>query len=190
MAKQELLDKIVGEAEERAREILSEAESKASDLRAAAAAERASLLESARKMAEGAAPETVKRRKAMAELESKKLVLKEKQEMISESYRQALAAIKASKKYEALLVKMILSAAEAGDQVIFAASDFDRVDRKKVVAEASKQGGFNLLLSEDKGDFDGGIVLRGKDCDKNLTLEVELETLRAEEDLCAKALFS
>ena len=36
MAKQELLDKIVGDAEERAREILSEAEAKADALTAAA----------------------------------------------------------------------------------------------------------------------------------------------------------
>ena len=189
MAKQELLDKIIGDAEERARAIISEAEAKADALIAAAEEERATLLDSARKMSAAAAPETIKRRKSMADLESRKLVLAAKQEMISEAYGQALAEIRKSEKYEALLVKMILSSAEAGDGVIFASCDFDRVDRKRVVAEASKQSGFKLVLLEDKGDFGGGIVLRGKDCDKNLSLEVELDALRSEEDVCAKVLF-
>lgn len=189
MAKQELLDKIIGDAEERARRIVSEAESKAEVSVAAAEQERADLLESARRMASASRPETVKRRKAMAELEGRKLVLQEKQTVIAEAYREAFRRIKESDKYEALLVKMILSAAEEGDGVIFAASDFDRVDLAKVVAQASKAAGCRLTLIDEKGAFDGGIVLRGKDCDKNLTLEVELSVLRSEDDLAAKVLF-
>ena len=189
MAKQDLLQKIVADAQERARSILSEAQAKADALIAAAEEERAALTESARKMAAAARPETVGRRRAMAELEGRKLVLAEKQALISAAYQEALKVLSASDKYEALLVKMILSAAEKGDGVIFAAADFDVVDRKKIVAEANKQSGLALVLLEEKGDFAGGIVLRGKDCDKNLTLEVELETLRSEEDVCAKVLF-
>ena len=189
MAKKELLDKIVGDAEERARVILSEAEEKASALLAAAEEERAALKESARKLAASSAPDTIKRRRSMAELEGRKLVLREKQDLIAEAYRRALEEIEASASYEALLVKMILSAAEEGDGVIFAASDFDRVDRKKVVSEASKLSGLKLVLAEEKGDFDGGIVLRGKDCDKNLTLEVELASLRSDDDVCTRVLF-
>lgn len=183
------MDKILGDAEERARLILSEAEAKADQMIAAAEEERATLVESARKMAASAAPETLKRRRAMAELEGRKLVLGEKQALITEAYREALVAVKKSDKYPSLLVKMILSSAESGDEVIFAAEDYTRLDPQKIVAEAEKQGGIKLLLSQEKGDFDGGIVLRGKDCDKNLSLEVELASLRAEEDLCAKVLF-
>ena len=107
----------------------------------------------------------------------------------ADAYSQALLAVRQSDKYEAFLVKMILSVAEEGDVVVFAADDFSKVDRKKVLAEAMKKGNLHLTLSEEKGAFNGGIVLRGKDCDKNLSLEVELDTLRSEEDICAKALF-
>ena len=189
MAKQELLDKILSDAEERAKEIVAEAEGKAASAVAAAEEERAALLENARKIAASAAPETIRRRKAMAELEGRKLILAEKQALIGEAYRKALLAVKASDKYEALLVKMILSVAEDGDAVVFAASDFGKVDRQKVLAEAMKQGKIKLTESKEKGSFEGGIVLRGKDCDKNLSLEVEIENLRSEEDVCAKALF-
>jgi len=189
MAKQELLDKIIADAEERARQILSEAESKSASLVSSAEEERAALLENARKIATSAAPETIRRRKAMAELEGRKLVLEAKQAMIREAYQKALLAVKQSDKYEELLVKMILSVAEDNDVVVFAASDFDKVDRRKIVAEAAKRGKLTLTASDEKGSFNGGIVLRGKDCDKNLSLEVELDALRSEEDVCAKALF-
>ena len=190
MAKQELLDKIVGDAEARAREIIGDAESKAAQLIDAAEKERAALSDNARKMAAAAAPEVIRRRKAMAELEGRKLVLSEKQVLIEEAYRRALIAVKESDRYEALLVKMILSVAEDGDSVVFAASDYDRVDRKKVLSEAMKKGNIRLTESAEKGSFEGGIVLRGKNCDKNLSLEVELETLRSEENTAAKVLFS
>lgn len=190
MAKQQLLDKIISDAEERARQVVAEAESKAASMVAAAEGERAALMDSAEKMASAQAPETIRRRKAMAELEGRKLVLAERQALIREAYQKALVAVKNSDKYEALLAAMIASSAEENDTVVFAASDFDKVDRKKVIAEASKKTGFRLTLSDEKGAFDGGIVLRGKDCDKNLSLEVELMTLRSEEDVCAKVLFS
>ena len=189
MAKQELLDKIIADAEERARQIIAEAEGKADSAVAAAEAERAALLDNARKIASAAAPETIRRRKAMAELEGRKLVLAEKQALIGEAYQKALLAVKASDKYEALLVKMILSVAEDGDSVVFAASDA-KLDRKKILDEAMKQGKIKLTEDKEKGSFAGGIDLRGKDCDKNLSLEVEIENLRSEEDVCAKALFS
>jgi len=190
MAKQELLDKIVGDAEERAREIIGDAEAKAAQMIDAAERESAALSENARKMAAAAAPEVIRRRRAMAELEGRKLVLSEKQALINETYRRALTAVKASDKYEALLVKMILSVAEDGDSVVFSSSDYDKVDRKKILSEAMKKGNIRLTESAEKGAFEGGIVLRGKDCDKNLSLEVELDTLRSEENVSAKVLFS
>ncbi len=189
MAKQELLNKIISDAEERARAILSEAQAKVDSMLAQAEEERSLLLDHARKTAEADRPETIKRRKSMAELEGRKLVLQGKQEMISKAYGEALRVIKESKEYEDLLVAMILSAADKEDGVIFAESDWKKVDREKVVAAANKKGGLKLTLLNEKGDFDGGIVLRGKDCDKNLSLEVELAALRSEEDVCAKVLF-
>ena len=190
MAKQELIDKIIGDAEERAREIVSDAEAKSAAMIQSALEERTTLLNSARKMSAAAAPEVIRRTKAMAELEGRKLVLEEKQALIAETYREALRLIRESDKYESLLVNMILSVAEDGDVVVFAASDYDRVDRKKILSEAMKKGNIRLTESTEKGAFEGGIVLRGKDCDKNLSLEVELETLRSEENATAKVLFS
>ena len=189
MAKQELLDKILGDAKERARVTIAEAESKADALLAAAEEECAAMQESARKLAAAARPETLKRRRSMAELEVRKAILREKQTQIAKVYEQAILAVRESKSYPLLLTKMIVSSAEDGDGVIFASCDAKKVDRAKIVAAAEKEAGVKLTLLDELGSFGGGIVLRGKECDKNLSLEVELESIRSEEDVSAQVLF-
>ena len=189
MAKQDLLDKIVSEANEKAASIRADAKARADALVSAAEEESAALSESARKLATSSAPEILKRRKSMAELEVRKIVLESKQELISKSYEEALARILASPKYPDLLLSMICSAAEEGDVVQFASSD-EKVNESKILAAASKKLGFSLTAAKEKGDFRGGIVLLGKRYDKNLTLETELARLRAQGGGVEKTLFS
>lgn len=190
MAKQELLDKILGDAKARAREIIAEAESKADALLVAAEEECRTMLDGVRKLSASSRPETLKRHRSMAELEVRKEILREKQSRISEVYKEAIEAIRKSDAYPLLLTKMILSSAEDGDGVVFAACDKGKIDGAKIIAAVEKEKKVKLTLLDTQSDFSGGIVLRGKDCDKNLSLEVEIENLRSEEDVCAKALFS
>ncbi len=188
MAKRELLEKILADAKARAQEIKSEAKAKADALRVAAEEERAALVEGVRKVSAASAPDALKRARSMAELEGRKIALSRKQEVIAKAYDGAIDAILSDSRYEALLVKMIVSAAEEGDSVVFAASDYDRIDVKKAVAAASKKVA-GLTVDKEKGAFRGGIVLRGKSCDKNLTLELELESLRSSGQVKYETLF-
>ena len=177
MAKRELLDKILSDARDRAEEIRAEAKTKADALLAAAAEERATLIDNVRKLSAASAPDVLKRARAMAELDVRKVSLARKQQLLSESYEKAFAAIVGDKRYPSLLANMIKSAAEEGDEVIFAASDAGRVDKKEEIVAAMKAK--KVTASKEKGAFRGGIVLRGKACDKNLTLELELDSLRS-----------
>ncbi len=190
MAKQDLLNKIVSEANEKAASIRADAKSRADALISAAEEESATLSESARKLSASSAPEVLKRRKSMAELEVKKILLESKQALISKSYEEALGRILASPKYSDLLFSMICSVAEEGDVVQFASSDDGKINETKILTAASKKLGFNLTAAKEKGDFRGGIVLLGKRYDKNLTLETELARLRAESGGVEKTLFS
>ena len=176
MAKQELLDKILSDARSRAEEIRAEAKAKADALLTAAAEERAALLANVRKVSAASAPDVLKRARAMAELEVRKVHLARKQEVLSEAYEKAFGTITADKRYPSLLANMITAAAEAGDEVIFAATDAKQSEKKDVLAAMKDK---NVTAGKDKGAFRGGIVLRGKACDKNLTLELELESLRS-----------
>jgi len=178
MAKQELIDKILSDAESRAEELRSEAKAKADALLAAAEEERAALIENVRKVAAAAKPDTLKRAKAMAELEVRKVILSRKQAVLQKAYDQAFEVIARDGRYGDLLTKMILSATEEGDRVVFASSDVSRINVKKVMS-AIDSGKKGISVSEEQGAFRGGIVLRGEACDKNLTLELELEALRS-----------
>ena len=190
MAKQDLLDKIIAEANEKASSLRAEAKARADALISAAEEESAALSESARKLASSSAPEVLKRRRSMAELEVRKILLEGKQELISKSYQEALDRVVASPKYQDLLLSMICSSAEEGDSVQFALSDEGKINETKILSAASKKLGFALSAAKEKGDFRGGIVLLGKHYDKNLTLESELARLRAEKGGVDKVLFS
>ena len=177
MAKQELLDKILSDARRRAEELRADAKAKADALLAAAAEERAALIDNVRKVAAASCPDVLKRARSMAELEVRKVQLARKQEVLSAAYEKAFETITADKRYPSLLAGMIHSAAEVGDEVVFAASDVGRVDKKEAVVSAMKAK--KAVPSKEQGAFRGGIVLRGEACDKNLTLELELDSLRS-----------
>jgi len=179
MAKQDLLNKILGDAEARAKEIKSEAEIKADAMRAAAEEERATLIEGVRKLSSATAPDTLKRARSMADLEVKKILLSVKQDVLAKAYEKAADALIKGAQYQALLASMIASAAEKGDVVVFSTSDKGKVNIAKVLRAVKEKTGLDLKAAEEYGAFRGGIVLRGQACDKNLTLEVELEALRS-----------
>jgi len=188
MAKQELLDKILSDAKSRAEEIRAEAKAKADALLAAAAEERAMLIDNVRKVSAASAPDVLKRARAMAELEVRKVTLARKQAVLSEAYGKAFETITADKRYPSLLANMIVAAAEAGDEAVFAATDVGRVEKKDVLVAAMKAK--KVTASKDTGAFRGGIVLRGEACDKNLTLELELESLRSSGQVKYEDLFN
>ena len=187
MAKQDLIDKILSDARRRAEELRAEAKTKSDAILAAAAEERATLIDGVHRVSDASKPDVLKRARSMGELEVRKVVLARKQAALSEAYDGAFDAILGDKRYPSLIAKMILSSAEAGDEVVFAASDVGRVDKKDVVVAAMKEK--KVTASKEKGAFRGGIVLRGKACDKNLTLELELDSLRSSGQVKYEELF-
>ena len=59
-----------------------------------------------------------------------------------------------------------------------------------VVAKISKKINKKLSLSNEFGDFDGGVILSGEKFDKNLTFALEFSMLREESEAeLAKILF-
>lgn len=190
MAKQDLLCKIRAEAEEKAATVRAEAKARADELVYAAKEESVALSESARKLASSSSPEVIRRRRSMAELEVRKMILGSKQKIIGEAYEKAIERILSSPAYPELLLAMIVSQAEEGDSILFSEADKKRLDVQKIASQAEKKTGFSLPIAKEKGDFRGGIVLLGKRFDKNLTLETELERIRSEKDSAAETLFS
>ena len=117
----------------------------------------------------------------IARLESKKELLRLKQDMVSASFDKARDAISAlpAEQYRAFLVRLAANAAAGGETVILnekdrAAHGAQVVDAANAALQkAGKPAG--LTLAGTAGDFAGGLILRRGSIETNCTTELLVE---------------
>ena len=164
--KENIINKILADAEQKCAEILTTAEKEAQEIadsaRSAIEAERETL----DKRLETLTVERERNALASADLEARKYKLREKQRLISACYDKALNALtKMSDKQKLDFIGKILKTyAEKGETVCVTNADKNIVTQKFL-------DGFNLglILSKETVDAVGGVVLCGASYDKDLT---------------------
>ncbi len=133
--------------------------------------------------------EIVRRRISVANLEAKKSMLKARRDVLDSVYDDAIEVVCGDDKTYLALISKMLDYAEDGEEVCISERDKDRITRDFVKSEADRRG-IALKLSDEYADIRGGIVLRGKNYDKNLSVETEIKFLRDEtEPQIAESLF-
>lgn len=175
-----MTDELLANAKKAAEAMTSEA---AEESKEAAESLRARLEEertARRKEADEAAERAYSGRKKLGELEAGKVALKAKQQCVTEVYAKVKELILSLKDadYLALYKKLIESECEDGDEIIVAASDAKRITAefiKKLSSSTKKK----LSLSKEKGDFSGGVILRGKKYDRDLSVDAVVEELKS-----------
>lgn len=173
----EIIEKIIKDARNKANSTSEEASIKASETLSVANNDAQIFFEKNMQESYIERNEIIRRKKSSALLESRKLLLKTKQAIISKSFEQAIKEIKSDeKKYKALISKMIQKA-DDGDEIIISKHDKDTLS-ESFILESIKKTGKKVSLCADKGDFIGGIIIKGISIDKNMTLEVELASIR------------
>ncbi len=176
--KEAIIQKIIDDAEAVAAANIGEANDTASQILGRAQRQVDKFIETNAQKADEKYADALKRSQVVSNLDVKKLVQGAKKKVIDKVFEESLEAIKADKKrYLALLEGMILSCCEDGDEVVPAMGE-DKLITKKFVSDLSKKSGKSLKKSESEGDFKGGVMLSGKNYDKNLTLELELSLIR------------
>lgn len=122
-----------------------------------------------------------KKKSALADSEIKKLKSSAKKTVIDRAFESAVSAIisLSDKEYLTIIEGMLMRYAEDGDVITISSVDSKRIT-SKFVSDVAKKLKINLSLSNTIGKFNGGIILSSKSMDKNLTLEVELKSLREE----------
>lgn len=180
MSKEAIIEKIISDANLRAEAAVGEAKSKANEIIADAAAECKTHYTRSLNEIDEAVKNIAARAETVAELDSRKLILAAKSEILDRAYALAYEKAKAlpKAKYAALIMGM-LELAEDGDEITISEREKSIVT-KKAVEELAKRKGIHLTLNKEFGTFDGGIILSGKNVDKNLTLDVEFSVLRDE----------
>ena len=119
----------------------------------------------------------------LARMESKKEVLALKQDMVNKSFDRAIGMLVdlPEEKYVDLLSKLAAQASVTGEEeVVLNARDRERVGRALVDAANSRLGGGKLKLSDQTGEFAGGLIPRRGNIEANCTLELLVDLCRSD----------
>lgn len=177
--KEAIINKIIKDAQRIANSTLEEGGQKAQQI--IADAENDARLYRAKNRQESTKEreDILRRRITVANLEVKKLLLSAKQQIIGKAFAESVEALRSDAEGYKKLLECMLSYAEDGDILTVAKCDKD-ILTKDFAEKTAKKKGIALTLNKLYGEFSGGIILSGKGADKNLTLEVELASLRDE----------
>jgi len=119
----------------------------------------------------------------IARMEGRKAVLQVKQELVSCSFRKALEQIVSlpEEQYVSFLARLAAQASVTGDEeIVLNERDRKAVGEKVVKAANAQLGKGRLTLSEDTGDFAGGLILRRGSIEANCTVELLVELSQGE----------
>ena len=176
-----IINKIIADAKAKAEQILEQASVDSQQVLDNAKLECEQNSKALASKKQSIIDETISRRKTVADLDVKKIVLKAKKDAIDKAFvlaKEELVNLP-SADYLKLVSSMIETFVEDGDVVTISAKDKDIITDNLVKDIASKKG-VKLTLSKEYGDFTGGVILSNNGIDKNLTFDVELKVLREE----------
>lgn len=139
-----------------------------------------------------AAQERYERLCSAAEMETRKLTLSAKQEVLAETYDRALEILCSMprEEYLSLLVHLLKAAGDKGDEKIaLSAKDRDEMG-ETLVERANKELNAHYTLAGEAADIRAGLVLISEECDVNCSFETLLALSREKTERgAAKLLF-
>ena len=117
------------------------------------------------------------------QMEARKSMLAVKQELVAQSFDQALKALCAlpEEDYIAFLAKLAARASVTRDEeIILNSQDSAAIGAKVVEAANTRIGGGEMALSPETRDFAGGLILRRGNVEANCTAELLVELSKSE----------
>ena len=185
-----ILNRITHDTDERVKDIVEQADARCAELLASADRESAAIIEEAGRKAKEQAEVLLRRSDSLAALETRKIALTAKQELIDEVIARATAqaAVLPDLEKRALYRRLLLEHARGSEAVIFADQDVHLA--KDLLAAINAEKGWKLTVSDVSSQFSGGFILQQGLIETNLTPEVLARSLRSDlVGLAAKALF-
>lgn len=178
MGREEIVARVLSDAEKEADGIVADAKKRAEEIISAANAEFDREIGEAETEAYARAKLITDGKAAAARLDSQKVLLAEKRRVIDGVYYRALAQLLCLNKHEsvALAEKLLREHAAEGDEIVFAENFAYAEDVKALPVIKEKK----LTVSGERPKLSGGFLLRGKTCDKDITYAAILEADREE----------
>lgn len=167
MGREELVARIISDAEEEAAAIIRAAEERADEIVRAAAARAEEMRGEAEKERAEKTASVLEGKKAAARLDAKKILLGEKRRVIDTVYERALDALLALENKETLALadKLLKKYAREGDEIVFAANFPCAAEVAILPVVAEKK----LTIASERAGISGGFLLRGKVSDTDLS---------------------
>lgn len=190
MSKEAIIDKILSDANLKGDAIIGEANEKANEIISLAAKQCKDYLYKSKTEIDRLTLEIDERSRSVAELDARKLLLAAKAQVLDSVYAKTLEKLRNLDKeqYSALIFSMLENAKD-GDVVTVSEREKEIVT-KESLADFAKKKGISLTLADKFGDFDGGVIISENGVDNNFTLEVEVALLREQtETKIAKEIF-
>lgn len=162
--------------------VLGEAQAKADQIKASYDAQARQEYETLSTRGERAAKEREGHLASSAQMESRKLILAAKQEMLDKAFQQAQRKLCTLKDEEMtrLLAGLAVKASVTGKEELILNGGVKRRLGKTVVERANAQGGLHLTLSAQEGSFEGGVVLKNGAVETNCTFDTLVRLVRGE----------
>ena len=171
MSKQEIIDRILFDAESQADSIIAAANEKADKIIAEAEAYAKRESEAVKAECDAYARDVSEKKAAAARLESAKISLLEKRKTLDYVYAEALERLKSLPKEDVLALygALLKKYADDGDVVSFANGFAYVAEIKALFTEK------HLALADSSVDIVGGMLLVGKKADKDLSFSALIE---------------
>ena len=168
MSKQDIIDRILADAQAQAESIIEQANKKAAGLLAAAEAYSKKETEEAQRECNEYAKDVMEKRAAAARLEGGKIALAEKRKTLDYIYSVALAKLKEMANQDPLVFYSVLIEryADMGDTVCLPVGFAYPTAVEALPAFEAK----GLKLSPERANIDGGMLLIGEKADKDVSL--------------------
>ena len=162
MSIEKITSKIIGDAEETKRAVLAETREKADAVIEGAKAEAEALLKAEEAEGLELKEKTISRRKSVADIDCKKMVLQKKQELLEACFEKAADALIAmdEEDYIQFLVGLGKAAGETAGQLIFNEKDKAAVGQKVCDRLAEAVNGGDFQLADETRNIKGGFVMQ------------------------------
>lgn len=155
-------DQILAEAKDRADKIISEAREKA-----------AKIEQDAEKNGAGEREKVIRQREAVADIDSRKMILEEKQELIGRVFDEAVKKILSMERGP--LTEFYASIAESSGltkgEILLNGRDREKVGPVLIARLKERNPKSDFVLSDEKRDFEGGLLVKDGKIYFNGTLE-------------------
>ncbi|MFI3166721.1 MAG: V-type ATP synthase subunit E [Bacillota bacterium] len=179
MAENAIIEKIVDDAKKASQSYISDANAKKVEIESDFEKYKTAITEKTNKTTAVECENILVRKNTVATLDTNKIILQAKQEVIDNAFVVAKENILKDKSaYQKFMTAEILKYFENGDEIIIGKTDtaLDDAFVKGLKEGTSKK----IVISKETGNFVGGVIIKSAGYDKNLCLDTILKTKREE----------